>query len=460
MAYRRIAPVCGMMLAILAPVQAPASSDPSLLDLIETEIGYSTIVDQYYAKVPAQTLLDGARAGLIGYLRSRGVAQPHVAVMHARPDGRGAVPAIEQQLGRAIVRYGTRVDVHEAVYAIVRGELAALHDPYSVFFTKQELSGFTSALDGTAFGGIGIIVAGDAGTNAVRVDDVFDGGPAARAGILRGDVIVAIDDVAVDAAKDLGARLRGKPGTVVRLAIVRDGEPLPEQLAIARAVVVPPDVSSRAFGEVGYVALRTFGINAGRDVRRTVQQLDAGGARAIVLDLRGNGGGYLSAAAHVASVFVADGPVVATQEKHGARHVTRAEGNALPRRPLAVLVDHDSASGSELVTAALAEHRLATVVGVRTYGKGLVQSVVPLPDGAAIKLTTARYFTPAGHNIDRVGITPDIEVGQSAGALRGIPGRDPQLDSALDVLCGQSRVCVRRASALSISRRTVESSSR
>jgi len=440
-AIRQVALALTLTLALGSSARSTSASDVSLLDLIETELGYSTIVDQYYRKLPAQTLLDGARAGLIAYLRERGVAQPNVAPMHARADGRGAVPAIERGLGRAIVRYGTRVQPHEAVYAIIRGELAALHDPYSVFFTKAQLTGFSNALDGTAFGGIGVVIASDTGTNSAVVNEVFDGGPAANAGLMYGDVMRAVDGMPIDATTDLAKLLRGKVGTVVHLSIERKGIALAQPVAITRAVITPPDVSTRTFGPVGYVALRTFGLNAGRDVRRAVTKLAANGARAIIFDLRGNGGGYLGAAAHVASVFVKSGPVVSTQEKHGARHFTQADGDALAPLPLVVLVDHDSASGSELVTGALADRKLATVIGVRTYGKGLVQSIVPLPDGAALKLTTARYFTAGGHDIDRVGIAPTIEVEEQSAAVRAEPGSDAQLDRALAVLCQASGVC-------------------
>jgi carboxyl-terminal processing protease len=432
------AAIAGAFALLLGPASTSrAAEDVSMLDLIETEIGYTTINDQYYRLVKPQALLDGARAGIVTYLHTHGIANPQVAVMHARPDGRFSVPAIEQQIGKAIVRYGARVNARDLVYAAIRGELAALHDPYSVFFTKTELTGFSRALDGETFGGVGIVIAGDESGTRWRADQVFENGPAAKAGVQQNDEITEVDGTplagkTIDAIRAL---LRGKIGTVIHVSVARNGTPLAQPVAITRGAVTPPEVTSRLFGgTIGYVALRTFGGSAGDEVRAAVQRLRKQGARSCILDLRGNGGGYQSAAVHVASVFVPSGPIVSTQENHGKRHVTKADGNALAEQPLVVLVDGNSASGSELAAAAIAESRHGTLIGTRTYGKGLVQTIVPLPDGAALKLTTARYFTAAGHDIDRVGITPGILVEQPADAVTGVPGRDPQLDRAIAFL--------------------------
>ncbi len=404
-------------------------------------MGYTTLTDQYYRAIAPQQLLDGARVGMVAYLRGRGIADPQIALLHARPDGRGVVPAIEQQLGRALERYGSRIDARELVYGVIRGELGALHDPYSVFFTKAELSGFTTALDGRSFGGIGVVLAADAAGH-YQADQVFAGGPAARAGMLPGDRLVALDGTSSDglSGAELARRLRGPIGSVVRLDVARDGQSAALHLMLVRAAITPPDDSSRELPNgVGYLALRVFGPTAGENVRAALSRLRAQGARALIFDLRGNGGGYESSAIAVARAFVPSGVIVATQANHGRRRVTLADRGALPPLPLVVLVDGDSASGSELVTGAIQDHGLGTIVGTRTFGKGLVQTLFPLPDGAALKVTTARYFTPNGRDIDRVGITPDRVVNESADAQRGVPGHDQQLDAAIDLLAGEGR---------------------
>jgi carboxyl-terminal processing protease len=416
---------------------APASTDISLLDLVETEFGYTTIADQYQRPVAPQRLLDGARVGIVAYLRSRGIADPVVGMIHARPDGRGAVPAIEQQIGLAIERYGSRVDALALAYAAIRGEVAALHDPYSVFFTAAEVKGFSAAIDGTAFGGIGIQLAFDDASKQWLADAVFAGSPAARAGVLAGDTIAAVGGTSLGGLDNahVEALIRGKIGTVAQLSIVRNGAPLPAPLAVTRAAITPPDVTERLLGDgVGYVALRSFSLDAGTKVRDALLRLAQRGARAYVFDLRGDGGGYESAAVHVASDFIAAGPIVANEGRDGKRRVSPADGDAVPALPLAVLVDHDSASGAELVAGAIQDRHAGTLVGTRTFGKGVAQTMFALPDGSAIKLTTARYYTAGGRFIDGIGLEPDVEVDEPAGSQAGVPGHDPQLDRALALL--------------------------
>ena len=431
--------VCGTPAGAVTGPAVNGPKDVGLLDLIETEFGYDVVSEQYQHPVPAQQLLDGARVGLVAYLHGRGIGNPQVAIMHARPDGRGAVPAIEQQIGLAIARYGARVDPLGLVYAAIRGEVAALHDAYSVFFTAKEVKAFSAAIDGTAFGGVGVQLAYDDAKKVWLADSVFDGSPAAQAGVQAGDVIAAADGndlTGLDGAH-VEALMRGKIGTTVRLTIVRNDAPLDAPLAVVRAAVTPPDVTRRMLpGNVGYVALRSFAQDAGTKVRAALVVLADQGARAYIFDLRGNGGGYESAAVHVASAFIPDGPIVANEGRDGKRHVASADGNAVRPLPLVVLVDRDSASGAELVAGAIQDRKAGTLVGTRTFGKGVAQTMFALPDGSAIKLSTARYYTAGGRFIDHIGLEPDVTVDEPAGSQTGVPGRDPQLDRALALLAG------------------------
>ncbi len=437
-ARRLLALLVLLALAILARVQpARAANDVSLLDLVEVDYAWTTIADHYDRPISTQRLLDGARTGLIAALRERGIADPQVAAMHAEASGRGAVPAIDRQIALALERYGARVTTRQLVYGAIRGEVAALDDRYSVFFTASDLHGFTRALDGASFGGIGVQLAFDPATKLWRAETVFPAGPAAAAGVLPGDVLATVDGVPLVslAADRVTAALRGPVGSTVRLGIVRGGTPLPAPLAVVRATVTPPDVIERLLpGNVGYAALRGFPLDAAAQLRAALERLSGRGATTFVLDLRGNGGGYESAAVHVASLFIASGPVVSNQTRRGAASVSQADGHALPAAPLAVLVDGDSASGAELVAGALQDRKRGTLIGTRTFGKGVAQEMFPLPDGAAIKLTTMRYYTAGGRFIDGTGLTPDITVAEPDGSERGVPGHDPQLDRALALL--------------------------
>ncbi len=423
----------------------------TLLDLVEVELGYSIVTNEFYERVPVPIVLKGARDGIVTYLRAHGVANPIVGMPHAAPDGRGAVPAIEQQIGRAIVRYGSHIVTRDLIYATIRGEVAALHDPYAVFFTKAEVARFSQALDGTGFGGIGAAIGRDDTANSWHIKEVFAGSPAARAGLLPDDVITAIDGRALDdpTAELAGARLRGTVGSRVRLSIVRAGAALPAPIVVTRAIVTPPATTQRMLADrIGYVALRSFDATAGDEVNAALRTLSAKGARAFVFDLRDNGGGYESAAAAVASRFIAKGPIVIIQDKHGKRRTTVADGKPATARPLVVLVNANSASGSELAAGAIQDAKRGTIVGVKTFGKGVVQTIVPLPDGAAIKLTSARYFTAHGRDIEKVGLTPDVTVVQPDGARFGVPGSDPQLDRALAILGAPSRTASMPPSAI------------
>ena len=427
------------LLAVSSGHPAAAAAGVSVLDLIETDFSYTTISDQYQHAVAPQLLLDGARVGLIAYLRSRGIADPQVATMHAQADGRGAVPAIDRQMALALQRYGARAGARDLVYAAIRGEVAALHDPYSVFFTATEVKGFSAAIDGAAFGGIGVQLAYDDTRKVWLAEDVFAGSPAATAGLRAGDQIAAVNGTSLTGLDNahIEALIRGPVGSTVQLSIVRDGAPLDAPLAVVRATVTPPDVTQRLLPDaVGYVALRSFAQDAGTKVREALLALAKAGAKAYVFDLRGDGGGYESAAVHVASDFIADGPIVSNEGRDGKRHVSSADGDAVPALPLAVLVDHDSASGSELVAGAIQDRHAGTLVGVRTFGKGLAQTMFGLPDGSAIKLTTARYYTAGGRFIDHTGLEPDVVVEEPAGSEIGVPGHDPQLDRALQLLTG------------------------
>jgi carboxyl-terminal processing protease len=334
---------------------------------------------------------------------------------------------------RTLARYGARIDAQGLIQAALSGELAALHDPYSVLFYPQQFKKFNAFLGNERIGGIGALVSLGSSGEAL-IERALPGGPAARAGLQAGDAIVSIDGKSAQEIGAAGLRdaLRGRIGTTVRLEVERDGTKT--AYALVRAEIHDPEVTVARFGDVGYLALARFGDRAGAELRADLAGLQAHGARAIVLDLRGNGGGYGDEATAVASAFVASGTIFTTRERNGTTSVSRASGTANFHSPLAVLVDGDTASAAEIVAGVLQDDGVAKLVGTRTFGKGVVQSVYPLPDGSAFKLTTARYTTPKGRDIDGVGIAPDVAVEEPPNAKRGDPATDPQLARALSLL--------------------------
>ncbi|HEY0382193.1 MAG TPA: S41 family peptidase [Candidatus Elarobacter sp.] len=434
-------PCAGSAAPAGAARRSPPPASLGALDVIALEICYTTVMARYYQPVDPAALLAGARAGIVAYLASRGVTNPNIPPASAHADRYRAESEIDRDVALAVARYGTRVRTGELVAKTIESELAVLHDPYSVLFRPPAFKKFVGFLDGKPAAGIGAELDVDPQTHAVRVVDVFPGGPAETAGLAPGDVITAIDGAPPPATTPgaVAAALRGAPGTTLRLSVSHDGVTR-EPLAIVRRVVTAPDATGRIVaGGIGYVRLRSFGAQSAQQLAAVVLKLRAANARAYVLDLRANGGGYRDAAIAVASHFVR-GTVVTIQERNGrpAAFVAKAE-TAPIGAPLAVLVDGDSASAAEIVAGAVQDAKAGTLVGTRTFGKGLVQETFALPDGGAIKLTTARYLTPAGRDIDKVGITPDVVVAQPADAHPGEPGRDAQLDRALALLSARPR---------------------
>jgi len=427
--------VCALSVAFLAGgATAGAARAISIVDLLDLEVGYDTLAVQYYRRTTPQQIADGARTGIVAYLVGRGVADPVVPQIRAAKND--ALRAIESAVASTILRYGDRVETRDLIYATLSGEVATVRDTYTTFYTPQQYRAFNQYLDAPRFAGIGVVLSEDRATKQPRVDDVVSNGPAERAGISSGDLIAQIDGkqtagLDIDVISKL---LRGVAGSTVRLQIVRGGTAL-APLTLVRAIIDPPTVYAKLLsGAIGYLKLTVFGGTTGAELRRALKRVDAQGARAYILDLRDNGGGYRDTAIAVARAFVASGPIVAVEERHGQRTVFSADESAVPHKALAVLVNENTASASEIVAGAIQDDKLGALVGERTYGKGLVQTVFPLPDGAAMKVTTGRYYTARGRDVDQLGIVPDVIVAEPDGSQPGDPTRDPQLERAVELL--------------------------
>jgi carboxyl-terminal processing protease len=279
----------------------------------------------------------------------------------------------------------------------------------------------------------------------LRVNRVFPSAPAARAGIHRGDLVVAVDghSLAGRASSVSSALIRGRPGTAVTLTV--ESGRRRRTVRVRRARVAAPSVESslrtvRGRRE-GVVSLSGFTVGAHGEVRAAVDRLLRRGARGIVLDLRGNGGGILDEAVLVASVFIPDGTVVSTDGRTRPRQVYRATGDAIPGRiPVVVLVDRGSASASEIVAGAIQDRHRGEVVGTRTFGKGVFQEVRELDNGGALEITVGEYFLPSGRNLGGGGTRRGAGIHPDVGASdRPATRADEALDAALDSLAGEAR---------------------
>jgi carboxyl-terminal processing protease len=230
------------------------------------------------------------------------------------------------------------------------------------------------------------------------------------------------------------AKLLGIRGTVVSVRVLRDGKPLENAFAITRDDVHAPTVYEKLLpGNIGYVAVGAFGEPTATEFAAAIKRLQEQHVAAFIVDLRFNGGGYVGAAVAIADTFIGSGPIVSVAGRHGTTQFD-ADGIALVPKPLAVLVNHYSASASEITAGALQDVGLATLVGSRTYGKGVVQELTYFDDGSALKVTTARYLTPHHRVIDGIGLAPDVAVEENAHARYGDPAADKQLAAAMEVV--------------------------
>ncbi len=294
----------------------------------------------------------------------------------------------------------------------IRGMLAGL-DPHSAYLVPEDYQDLQAGTSGE-FGGLGIEVGMEDGF--VKVIAPIDDTPAERAGVEAGDLIIRLNDTPVKgmSLSDAVKIMRGKPGTEISLTIIREGEEKPLKITILRDVIKVTSVKSRTLEKgYGYVRITQFQSRTGESLRESVSSLkqeNEGDLKGIVLDLRNNPGGVLSAAVSVSDAFLKKGIIVYTE---GRLDEAKLKFNAKPNdilngAPIVVLVNGGSASASEIVAGALQDHKRAVIMGAKTFGKGSVQTILPMENGSALKLTTARYYTPSGTSIQASGITPDI----------------------------------------------------
>ena len=330
---------------------------------------------------------------------------------------------LAEVLERVKQEYVEPVDDRTLIEAAVRGMVTDL-DPHSQFLDTSEYEEIRISTTGN-YSGIGLEVNLSGG--AVTVVAPIEGTPADLAGIRPGDVILAIDGEPVDetSVDDTIARMRGKPGSRVNLTIARDAEPAGFDVELIRNQVQVHSVRHELLEpSFGYLRITHFSETTYRDLRRAISDMERaspGGLRGLVIDLRNNPGGVLDAAIEVSDAFL-DSGVIVTASGRGRESNFRHDaqpGDLLDGAPIVIMVNEGSASASEIVAGALQDNERATVMGAKTYGKGSVQTVMPLSNGRAIKLTTARYFTPSGVSIQGQGITPDM------------PLADTSLDDAL-----------------------------
>ena len=334
--------------------------------------------------------------------------------------------------------YVDGVDDEQLIEAAIRGMVADL-DPHSAYLDADEYDDIRISTSGR-YSGVGIEVSVDDGR--VVVVTPVDDSPARLAGILTGDIVISVDGMPVDSGNlnDTVFRLRGAPGTIVTVGILRDSETDPLSFALTRSTIQVSSVRHEMLEPgYGYIRLTHFSETTAQDAKKAVRDLQSSapnGLNGLVLDLRNNPGGVLEAAVEVADMFLDSGTVVTADGRalDASFRLEATSGDVLDGLPLTILVNGGSASASEIVAGALQDHGRARLVGTRTFGKGSVQTVMPLSYGRAIKLTTSHYYTPSGRSIHQRGIEPDVKSELIAGVPDTPIPQDAQLDTALGLL--------------------------
>lgn len=344
--------------------------------------------------------------------------------------------SVQQVYDQLRQKFDGKLDAQKLVDGAKKGMVAATGDPYTVYFTKDEAKQFFSDLNGK-FSGIGAELAKR--DDQLVISSTIDDSPARKAGLQAGDAIVKVngEDTSGWSVDKAVSKIRGDKGTTVKLTLVRDSKQL--DVPIVRDEITTPSVTwSEDADNIGYMRIASFADDTAGLAQKAAQEFKDKGVKAVVLDLRGDGGGYLSAAQAVASLWLPEGKTIVQERTDTGviQQTLKASGNALlAGLPTTVLVDGGSASASEIVSGALHDNGVAKLVGVKTFGKGSVQDIVDLPGGAELKVTVAKWYTPNGKNINKEGIQPDVNIPISDDDLKN--NRDPQKDKAFELVKNQ-----------------------
>jgi carboxyl-terminal processing protease len=393
---------------------------------------FALLTTTYYEPVDPQVLLAAAGDALADASRKHGVA---IAPPSLRVEGDRDETLAELDGAIADAAHAAHAAPSDFAYAVIGAMARATNDRYTQFFTPAEFKAFNEALDPKRIGGIGVMIEPDPPSGCVRITYVLPSTPAERAGLRVGDIVTAVDG---SPTKGLGVeavsgRLRGRAGTVVSVTVERPRAPA--VFTITREDVQPPTVVYKMLPDgIGYVWVMEFGRATPSEFDAAVARLNELGAKALVFDLRNDGGGYVNSALDISSRFIANKALVTVEERGKGTTTIDADGDPSITLPVTVLVNQYTASASEITAGALQDDGIGMLVGARTFGKGVMQTLTPLPDGAAIKITTAHYLTPNRRDINLRGIDPDVRVDENRDPHFGEVDKDAQLRAAIELL--------------------------
>ena len=397
-------------------------------------IALQKLESNYYKPVSPQQPITGEEKALIEYLQAKKIAHPTLPNASATGDASNDQDRLQSILSYAQSHYSGKLGATanaDLTETALRGVMNSVNDPYTVYLSPHEMQGLSESLSGGNFGGIGVYIYQLKSGEVVL--QPIEGLPAARAGMKPGEVVDTVNGkpikgVSLDTVERM---IRGEAGSHAILTTHVYKQHGERSYAILREIIHVPTVRAKMENGFDYIRLSDFGETSADEMRKALLDGKAKGAKGYILDLRDNGGGLVDAAVKISSYFIPQGVIVSTIDRAGNKESQEALGDALGGlQPLVVLVNKYTASASEITSGALQDYHLAKLIGTKTFGKGVVQSIYPMPDDGALKITTASYLTPLGRDIQHKGIMPDILIDQSIDpALIDTPA-DKQLAAA------------------------------
>ena len=376
------------------------------------------------------TFLKGALTGALIVLLAAGLASCGLL----KSEESRKMELLESLIDRYYIGEADAEALTEGVY---KGYIEGLGDPYSAYYDEEETARMAESLSGE-FGGVGALMSQDRETGVITVLQVYEDSPAQKAGMQDGDVLYKVDgeDVSGRELTEVVNLVKGEKGTDVTLTLLRGDAGDEIELIVTRDTIEDQTVTyEMKEAGVGYIRVAEFDTVTYEQYKEALEDLEAQGMEKLVIDLRSNPGGNLETVCDMLDLMLPEGLIVYTEDKDGRREEYTSDAEHQFDKPLAVLVDGYSASASEIFAGAIQDYGLGQIVGTRSYGKGVVQSIFDLKDGTSVKLTIAEYFTPKGRSIDGEGITPDVDVEYVYDEAD--PRADNQLEKALEVLAQQ-----------------------
>lgn len=335
-------------------------------------------------------------------------------------------------------KYIGEINDEELIDGALKGYVNALGDPYTTYYTKEEMKEIMEETNGN-FVGIGIYMTENIKDNVIIVIKPIENSPAEKAGILPGDIITKINDVEYtgDKLEEASNKIRGEEGTKVKLEIYRNGET--KEFEITRKKVVISHITTKVLEDnIGYIAISDFDGDCANEFKTKYKELEKKGITKLIIDIRNNGGGIVDESLEIANTIIEKGStLLITKDKKNNEDITKATENPIINMPVVVLTNEYSASASEILAGALKDNNKATLVGTKTYGKGIIQELNKLLDGSGLKVTVSEYYTPNHTAINKIGITPDVEVELSDEAKKqsNLEEKDDnQLQKAIEIL--------------------------